>query len=371
MEIELIKKIVLVVFAIISIPIVAVFIGFGYASWKLGKIKTEKQNVNLLSKEQYEEHFVGFKIIDVVVKNRKCFYFILKNEDVGESRSDVAARGPENLGQPDHQIVRITLNEDDSAEIVKSGLKGYEGSLHAEMNYPEEEIFVIDRSATCFQGKKGIQSSIPSKAKGGPLEGVVKKVKSIGNSPVIVATTNRDLMIRKESETWIRLTPEFEEEFSADEGFEDFDGFALDDIYACGGAGIFHFDGTVWKQVGPQAHLDAICCAPDGYVYVTCWIPTRATTYRGRGDKWEKIEDHHDKTFMSYAKPCLDIIWHDGMIWMSGESDSRVFKDGKVVQVADAPYGGRLSVRDGVLLSANYSAHWQEEGGDWRPLFDF
>ena len=41
MEVEFVKKLILV---IIGIPILTVFVGFIYASWRLGKIKEEEHD---------------------------------------------------------------------------------------------------------------------------------------------------------------------------------------------------------------------------------------------------------------------------------------------------------------------------------------
>lgn len=73
------------------------------------------------------------------------------------------------------------------------------------------------------------------------------------------------------------------------EGFEDIDGFNINDIYCVGGRGdVWHSDGMKWKQTHFPSNLDlyTVCCAGDGYVYISGY---GGTTFKGRGDQWKQI----------------------------------------------------------------------------------
>jgi len=315
----------------------------------------------MLSKEHYEEYFDGYHIVDAVVRNRSHFYFVLKKIDSQQSDDD------ESL----NRIVRVTLVDGD-LDLAKSDLHGYdEDFIYCEITYPDEALLVVDSSSRYFHGKKRSQPAIPARYEGGPIGGAVKRVRPIGLSSAIVVTSSADLVIRHEDETWTRIGPEFADEHpAADTGFKDFDGFALDDIYAGGDAGLFHFDGTSWQKTSlPKRLVSAVCCSPDGFVYAATGMPGRVAIYKGRGETWEKLYEDIDKE--RYADQMRDLVWHDNMLWAARWNEMVILKDGKREYWRDGPSGGHLSVRDGVLLCAGHrSAYWRESGGAWRTLFE-
>jgi len=209
----------------------------------------------MLTKEQYTKHFDGFEIIDIVVQNRNCFYFILRTFD--DKNRDV-------------RLVRVA-REGAEIELAQVNLIGFDcGHIHGAMAYPEDQLIVMDIESDYFIGKKGVQPQIKPRHAGGPLGGAVMRLKSIAGSPPIVCSTAGDLLMRQADESWERIGPEPDLDRPSDQGFEDFDGFALDDIYAASGAGLFHFDGERWEKVLDKPVI-SVGCMGDGYVYTTTW----------------------------------------------------------------------------------------------------
>jgi len=315
----------------------------------------------VFSKEQYEEFFNGYHIVDAVARNQSLFYFVLKRIECPQSSDD----------EYRNRVVRVSLDEGD-LDLAKSGLSGYdEDFIYCEMSYPEDALLVVDGSAGYFHGKKRSQPPIPARYEGGPLGGAVRRVRPIGLSPAIVVTSSADLIIRHEDETWTRIGPELTEEHPAvDTGFRDFDGFSLEDIYAGGDEGLFHFDGTSWEKMPlPKRLVSAVCCAPDGFVYAATGMPGRIAIYKGRGETWEKLYEDRDKE--RYVNQLRDVVWHDDKLWAASWNEMVVLKDGKREYLRDGPSGGHLSARDGVLLCASArSAYWQRESGVWHTLFE-
>ena len=309
----------------------------------------------MLTKEQYAKHFEGFGIIDVVVQNRHRFYFIMRALD--EENTDV-------------RLVRVA-REEAGIDIVQVSLFGYDrDAIYGEISFPEEYFVVIDMDGVNFVGKKGTQPRIQSRYEGGVLGGSVTRIKPIGKSPVIICSTAGDLLMRQTNESWQRIGPEPDIERPSDQGFEDFDGFALDDIYAATPSGLLHFNGETWEKVLNKPVL-SVGCMGDGDVYATSWMPGTLTVYRGRGKDWECI--YKDKSEHTHANPIRDTVWHDGKVWLGNWSERYAFEKGKYVKAfpPGTPGGGYLSARDGVMVCASArSAYWHEEDGGWHTLFE-
>ena len=308
----------------------------------------------MLTKEQYDEHFNGWEIINVTVHHRACFYFVL----AGQTGTDARIR-----------IVRLSLKGEE-LKFSRVHLSGYDRyRIQCDIVFPDK-VMAIDADGAYFLGDSKVHSRIPYIAEGGPLGGTVKRLKTIDGFPAMICSTARDLLMRNhEDETWTRIGPQPDPDIASYEGFDDFHAFALDDIYATSSAGLFHFDGTKWECV-LNKHTTTVCCAPDGYVYATTWTVGGLTVYRGRDSKWTEIyKTTRDERHSAEIK---DTVWHDGRIWVSSWSNMTVFEKGKYVKKFDptAPSGGFLSARDGVLLCASSrSAYWHGEGGDWNLLF--
>ncbi len=84
-------------------------------------------------------------------------------------------------------------------------------------------------------------------------------------------------------------------------GFEDLDGFSADDMYAVGWMGeIWRYNKGKWKRLDSpvSANLNALCCAPDGKVYV---VGDDGAMLRGRNNVWEILKTNGVGNLMDVA----------------------------------------------------------------------
>jgi hypothetical protein len=91
-------------------------------------------------------------------------------------------------------------------------------------------------------------------------------------------------------------------------GFEAVAGFSADEIYAVGWRGEIWLRTNRWRRLDSpvSANLNAVCCAPDGKVYVA---GDDGTLLRGRNDVWEAIDIQASFNFM-------DVASYDNMIYV-------------------------------------------------------
>lgn len=111
-------------------------------------------------------------------------------------------------------------------------------------------------------------------------------------------------------------------------GFEDIDGFSKKDMYAAGWGGeIWHRDGKKWQQLDSPTseHLNAVCCAEDGKVYV---VGDNGTLVVGRGDEWELIESDFTGTFQ-------DVACYRGVIYICTDFEILKLDDGELIAEQD------------------------------------
>lgn len=154
-----------------------------------------------------------------------------------------------------------------------------------------------------------------------------------------------------------------------EDGFEDFDMFAEDDIYAAGGRGdVWHFNGKGWHQVHlpTNAWLKTVCCGGDGLVYISGY---EGLTFVGRGDKWKQI--NAGGVYLGWR----DMVWFEDRAWATSENGFWTIKDGRVeFQNHELPpeisvCSGNLYVADGVMLMAGLGGACFRENGKWQSIF--
>jgi hypothetical protein len=131
-----------------------------------------------------------------------------------------------------------------------------------------------------------------------------------------VAAAWRTVYRREGPNNWTCLCGNDQEEIEAfkktnrDYGFNDIGGFAEDDIYACGGDGdVMHYNGKSWRQLycPTNEELHAICCAPDGKVYIGS---DQGSVVVGRGDQWEILKS-------KAPKPIYDMTWFKDRLYIA------------------------------------------------------
>lgn len=106
-------------------------------------------------------------------------------------------------------------------------------------------------------------------------------------------------------------------------GFHDIDGFAADDIYACGGEGdLCHYDGRRWDVLDSPTNQDflSLCCAGNGKVYVG---GMKGTLVEGRGDEWKVVSQGGDKWIRSMA-------WFKDRLYLATDQGLCEYNDDRV-----------------------------------------
>lgn len=148
-------------------------------------------------------------------------------------------------------------------------------------------------------------------------------------------------------------------------GLEAIGGFAHDELYAAGWDGdIRHFDGKQWVQPASPVNtiLTALCCAPDGQVYI---CGQDGTLLRGRGAEWTVLAQDLDDDLWSLA-------WFDGALYAASACAVYRLEDGLLRAIdfgADQPatsYG--LSAADGVLWSIGAKDIMAFDGHAWSRI---
>lgn len=225
---------------------------------------------------------------------------------------------------------------------------------------------LVNRVFVSGNGPAYEDTSLISHRNGGFKRGAILKIKSI-NGYAYVCTGGRGFAKHLENGEWLNLSKELKAEDH--DGFDDFDAFSENDIYAGGGKGdVWHYDGEKWKRIPLPTNesVKAICCGEDGYVYISCY---EGLTFRGRDNKWQKI--HHGGINLGFR----DMVWFEGKVWCTSDYGVWTIENG-VVKSANLPegmsaYSGHLSVKDGVLLMAGLAGAAFCENGKWEVIINF
>ena len=196
-------------------------------------------------------------------------------------------------------------------------------------------------------------------------------VKSIRSGHAICVGPRRKVYIRNHANNWTQLDsglfPQGENTKLENTGFSDIDGFSESDMYACGGADLWHYDGNRWGQIDVPANsvLENICCADDDWVYITT---NRREIIKGRGEIWEVIQqDLTDEVFES-------IVCFNGKVLISTVSEIyEVTKQGLEKETLGVPNmnsKAHLAVGDGILVVAGGDEATMYDGKSWSVILE-
>lgn len=150
-------------------------------------------------------------------------------------------------------------------------------------------------------------------------------------------------------------------------GFDDIDGFAEDDLYACGPQGnLWHFDGKRWtsEECPSDANFEKIVCASNGQVYLTT---DRHELWVGRDRKWRPIKVDLGYQFFQ------EIVSYRDLVIVS--TDEALY-DVSTGQARSLPMGqpqmsnfAHLASGDGVLVVAGVDEAFLYDGSRWKKIF--
>jgi hypothetical protein len=157
---------------------------------------------------------------------------------------------------------------------------------------PQERwVFVADDGEVCVVGGgvDGFEAPIVATPRS-----FFSNVKTIRPGQAYAVGPRRKVYVRDAPDTWraldAGLLADAGQATHDASGFTDIDGFASDDLYACGGRGeLWHFDGAVWRpiDVPTNANLLRLCCAAStGLVHV---VTDGHELLVGRGQRWSLV----------------------------------------------------------------------------------
>jgi hypothetical protein len=315
-----------------------------------------------LDKQSYEKYFRGYFLTDCVVRARDIFYFILQEDEKEESSAPLT------------RIVSC-IKREGIQPWGYAQLRGMHRLMAGVSIVPKEQFIGVSHNDHVYalgSGEKGLEDDLQggraATGKDIGMRGALAKLRTIGGELWLTGsgrTVGRRL--GKSQWEWHDVIPY--KSLMDDGGFNDIDGFSENDIYAAGGHGdVWHFDGSIWKQLPFPSNmtLEAICCAGDGEVYIGA---ESGTVFKGRNNKWKMISRGE------MSLPFRDMVWHQGKVWCTSDYGLWVIEKDKV-NPADVPAGvtvcaGHLSVRDGVMLLAGMYGAALHNGEGWERIIDY
>lgn len=122
-----------------------------------------------------------------------------------------------------------------------------------------------------------------------------------------------------------------------DIGFNAIDGFGSAEVYAAGSNGeIWCYDNQQWREIQTptNVHLHSLCCATDGYVYIS---GKSGVLIRGRHDSWEVLD-------IDIKETIWDIHWFENKLYLVTNTGVYQYMDGVFEKLQDKllDYGGFL-----------------------------
>ncbi|MCG8426036.1 MAG: hypothetical protein MI754_01610 [Chromatiales bacterium] len=326
----------------------------------------------LITLDEYEEGIHTYYICDCVVRDRNMFTFIADSWYTDEEVEEEEREG----WDPSFRPKRILPFFRDDPEGDRLGWETLNDWGHIEGGaalLPINQFVGIEREndRVYISGGGEVYEDTPltNALPNNPLRGGIRRVKTLGEY-VYICGGNRSFGKRLGKGEWFSHNAGFPETAGTNnnEGFEDFDGFSEDDIYAAGGKGdVWHFNGQKWRQIPfpTNAWVKAVCCGGDGNVYISCY---EGLTFMGRENRWKKI--HNGGIYLGWR----DMVWYEDRVWCSNDNGLWTIRNGRVEYQRDLPSeisvcSGHLYTNDGVLLMAGMGGAAFLENGQWQVIF--
>ncbi|WP_341646004.1 WD40/YVTN/BNR-like repeat-containing protein [Thauera sp. SDU_THAU2] len=323
---------------------------------------------------------------DCAIRDRNIFVFITDMVYTDEEVEQEERDGYNPSLRP-KQVASLFRDQAVGTQWGWSGLEGWESTiigaaqkpLNQSVSVEQFAVFPTMRNRSYVTGSGPAYEDTPihsagSKEPNNWRRGGITRLKNI-DGWLYACGGGRSFAKRLDKGAWQSFTQDipqlpgtFSEKLGA-EGFEDFDAYGENDIYAVGGHGdVWHFDGKNWRQIPFPSNesLRSVCCGGDGNVYISGY---EGITFMGRENRWKKIHDG------GISLGFRDMVWHDGKVWCTSDYGLWTITDGRV-RPADVPpevsaCSGHLAVGDGVLLLAGMGGATFMENGQWEPIISF
>ncbi len=329
----------------------------------------------MITADEYKDVLATYYIVDCAIRDRGVFGFAL---DRYYSDAEVAEeeRNGWDMDLRPKRLAVFYRGDPVGERLGAENLGNWGGMKLGAMTTPKSQFLVYERQEqrvyVVGSGEDEFEAPLN---RSHPTMGefnIVKKIKTF-NGHAYLSGSMRSFAKRISANTYeshshlISGIPHDHPEFLRD-GFDDFDMFAEDDIYAAGGKGdVWHFNGKTWRQIPlpTNAWLQTVCCGGDGNVYISGY---EGLTFMGRGDSWKQI--HSGGVYLGWR----DMVWFEDRAWATSENGLWTIQDGRVEYVADLPSevrvcAGNLYVADGVMLLAGMGGACFRENGQWHSIF--
>lgn len=198
-----------------------------------------------------------------------------------------------------------------------------------------------------------------------------RSARAIRTGEVFAVGGKRKVFHRESANVWRAwnqgLYPQGDKTDLKHAGFADIDGFGLDELYAAGGHGdLWLGQNSQWTPVnlGTNADLTHVCCASDGFVYVTT---QQREVYKGRQYNWLLIQQELTSSVFE------SIVDFQGRVLVATEKDLfEIVKDKFVPAVfpglPEMRSKAHLAVGDGVLVVAGKDEAAFFDGTAWSKF---
>ncbi len=323
-----------------------------------------------ISVSDFDYSFKGYQIVDCAVRRDDIFYFSLA-EDYTKRPDWTGGEGP-SYNSLMHRVVCYARNLAPDERCTHEQLKGFSHILAGVSEVPKQQFVGSDNDGNIYvlgSGDDEIEQPLINGSENGIARGAITRLRTI-EGVLYVAGTGRSVGYREGKNKWVSLTQGMNYTYKSDRstaGFRDIDGFSRSDIYCVGGQGdVWKFDGEGWSRVHfpSNIHLHSVCCAGDGFVYVTGY---GGTTFKGRDNKWTKIFD------ASLSLPFKRMVWYRGKVWCTNDYGLWTIENDKL-QVADVGddvkvASGYMSVKGDTLLVGGYNGAAYCHAGKWMTIF--
>lgn len=327
-----------------------------------------------ITDEEFKRCLLATNITDCVVREHNRFYFMARED---YTQWPVSKWDPENEPHPGEDEVPKSFVIYDGVRpygkrLGNVGLTGYKRTMVGASTQPDSKGFAISSHGDIYAIGGGVNEreiDIPTSENGGPLRGVIRRVRTICGW-LYLCGGNNCVGKRLGKNSWLSYSEDVPNPPRTDGRYNflhDIDGFSEEDIYMVGNYGqVFHFDGKVWKRISIPSNIDfeTVCCAGDGHVYIS---GANGTTFRGRGDTWQLIHTGRG------SLPFREMVWYEDRVWCTSDYGLWQIKDAKLESVGlhngMNAYSGNLSTAAGVLLLAGYGGAAYLANGAWTNIF--
>jgi len=278
------------------------------------------------------ERLKNFNIVHSVIRNRECIYiFFENNRDLDDENAKV--------------LFRAAFFYPKTERIW--GYSGYGNFYKAKacvLPAPDNSLICVD-----FGGQVITQQGLMHN-EGFEVEKEISFLRQVSTMRVraiagtaFVAGTLRTVFRREGKNQWTCLSGndlavrEEEKKQKRDLGFNDIGGFALDDLYACGGKGdLCHYDGKQWTEIDlpTNQELMTLHCAPNGLVYIG---GRDGLLIEGRGDNWQFIGRNTrgfttdgSRETAGMGATIKDMAWYKDRLYLATDQGLYDYTDGRV-----------------------------------------